>query len=47
MNEISKQEAEPEDPHKTYMREIGALLVHDTDTDKTLEERIWEFPQTD
>lgn len=47
MSETSKQETEPEDPHQIYMREIGALLVHDTYTDKTLEERIWEFPQTD
>lgn len=38
---------EDERDYQTYAREIGGLLVEDPESDKTLEERIWESPQTD
>lgn len=45
--ETSPLSAEEENNYQTYVREIGGLLVEDPKSDKTLEERIWESPQTD
>jgi hypothetical protein len=45
--ETSPSSTEEDSDYQTYVREIGGLLVEDPKSDKTLEERIWESPQTD